>query len=201
MEREPFIVDFTDPRDMAAKLTEAERILDETHQKLAEVAPLQRKAQEWQVNVDFLRAKIGSAAPQALPSSNGSASPGHGASNGVGASNGAARADVQTHVVGVVNREVRKIKASDVRDTLASEGHVFTPEQVSNALHHAANGPKLIQKIPERGMYAPLAYREVELTPPVVMGAVTNGAMIQNAEFGGTVREDVQDFGGSLPGK
>jgi hypothetical protein len=161
MDHQPFIVDFNDPGDMASKLTEAERILDATNRKLAEVAPLQRKAQEWQVNVDFLRSKIGSAAARTAPSPNGTAA------SAQAASNGGERPDVQTHVVGVVNRELRKIKASLVRDILADEGHDFSAEQVSNALHHAATGPKLIQKWPERGMYAPLGYRETPLPPPI----------------------------------
>jgi hypothetical protein len=158
MDREPFIVDFNDPADITRRLADAERILDETNQKLADVVPLQRKAQEWQANVDFLRSKTRSAAPQAALAPNDTAAPAQAVSNG------GERPDVQSHVVGVVNREMRKIKASLVRDTLAAEGHDFSSEQVSNALHHAATGPKLIQKWPERGMYAPLGYRE---TPPV----------------------------------
>jgi hypothetical protein len=158
MDQRPFIVDFTDPADMASKLTEAERILDETNQKLAEVVPLQRKAQEWQMNVEFLRSKIQSA-PPAAASPNGTEAATRTAPNGE-------RPEVQTHVVGVVNRELRKIKSSLVRDILADEGYDFSPEQVSNALHHAATGPKLIQKWPERGMYAPLGYREAPPPPP-----------------------------------
>jgi hypothetical protein len=148
MEQEPFIVDLNDPVDMAAKLPQAERILDETNRELAQIAPLQRKAREWQLNVEILRSKL-AIAPQ--PSSNGTAA-------AQSAPNGGERADVQSHVVGVVKREMRKIKASLVREILADEGHDFSPEQVSNALHHAATGPKLIQKWPERGMYAPLGY-------------------------------------------
>jgi hypothetical protein len=159
-----FVVDFNDPADMAAKLAQAERILDETNEKLAQVEPLQRKAVEWRMNVDFLRAKLGSGAPSPAGSSNGTAAAGH---TITGHTIAGERPDVQTHVVGVVNREMRKIKASLVRDILADEGHDFTAEQVSNALNHAATGPKLIQKWPERGMYAPLGYQEAPLPPSI----------------------------------
>jgi hypothetical protein len=154
MDRHPFIVDFNDPSDIARKLAEAERILDETNRKLAEVVPLQRKAQEWQVNVEFLRSKVKVvAADIAQPSVNGTTTQ----------ANDEGRAKVQDYVVEVVNRQMRKIKASLVRDILLDEGHDFSAEQVSNALHHAATGPKLIQKWPERGMYAPLGCREAPL--------------------------------------
>jgi hypothetical protein len=167
MDRQPFIVDFNDPKDIASKLADAERILDETNQQLAEVVPLQRKAEEWRVNVEFLRSKVGSAVTEAQRvSANGTALSRPPANADAPVQAGAVageRPDVQSHVVGVVNREMRKIKASLVRDILADEGHDFSAEQVSNALHHAATGPKLIQKWPERGMYAPVGYQEPPL--------------------------------------
>jgi hypothetical protein len=180
MEQEPFIVDLNDPADMAAKLPQAERILDETNRELAQIAPLQQKAREWQLNVEILRSKLDAVAPQS--SSNGTAA-------AQSAPNGGERADVQSHVVGVVKREMRKIKASQVRELLADEGHDFTPEQVSNALHHAATGPKLIQKWPERGMYAPLGYDEAspqpQATPPLQGGVVEAGRLAATRLVGG----------------
>lgn len=180
MEQEPFIVDLNDPVDMAEKLPQAERILDETNRKLAQIVPLQQKAREWQLNVEILRSKLEAVAPQ---------SPSNGTVAAQSAPNGGERADVQSHVVGVVKREMRKIKASLVREILADEGHAFSPEQVSNALHHAATGPKLIQKWPERGMYAPLGYDEAppqpQATSPLQGGIVEAGGRLAATRLAG----------------
>lgn len=163
MEHQSFLVDLTDRADMKAKLAQAENILDGTNEKLAELVPLQEMAQEWKANVDFLRAKLGADAPiRDAPTR-----------RAIGAieayTDHVSRPNVQEYVVEVVNRQMRKIKSSLVRDILADEGHDFSAEQVSNALHHAATGPKLIQKWPERGMYAPLGLRDVApvYEPPV----------------------------------
>jgi hypothetical protein len=158
MKRDPFTVDLTNPDDMAAKLAEGERILREINEKLAALYDLQRESQEWRANVEFLASKVPDDRRANLHHDNGNG-------NVAAKQNGSGRAKLRSFVVAVVNREVRKIRPIEVRDILASEGHDFSPEQVSNALHYAAQGtnPKLIQKARGRGMYAPLEYHEAEL--------------------------------------
>ena len=60
-------------------------------------------------------------------------------------------------VVALINREGRAIRSQDVQAVLASEGHVFDKNTVSNALYYAASerGGSRIAQV-RRGMYAPL---------------------------------------------
>jgi hypothetical protein len=161
MERAPFIVDLTDPQDIKAKLIEGERIFREIEEQLASLDRLQRESQEWRANVQFLASKI----PDAGPNSDAVAET---ATAPMTAEPKPERGRPLDVVVEVINREVRKIRAIEVHAILAREGHDLAPDQVRNALHYAAHKatPALIQAPPGRGMYAPLAYREVELSTP-----------------------------------
>lgn len=62
-------------------------------------------------------------------------------------------------MVGVVNREVRRIRARDVHAQLLLEGHEVTYESVGNSLYYAANTANKILKT-GRGEYAPLSYTD-----------------------------------------
>jgi hypothetical protein len=159
MQPKQFIVDLNDPEDVAAKVAEGERILREIDQQLEGLTDLQREAQEWRANVEFLASKVAKDPPIDLELRNG---------------NGHVLIEVKTNgngqprpgdlVVEIVNREGRIIRAKEVHELLAQEGHDLTPEQVSNALHYAAHDARKISAAEGRGMYAPRDYREPELT-------------------------------------
>ena len=181
MARKPFIVDLTDHRDIRAKLAEGKVILGEIDEQLAGFDDLQREAVEWRANVEFLASKLPADddAPQADVVAQSDAGT---VLFEAKARRGGERA--LDCVVEVINREVRKIRAIEVHAILKREGHNFTPDQVRNAMHYAAHKakPALIQAAPGRGMYAPLAYREVELP--------TNGhAASQASELSGGIVE------------
>lgn len=169
MPRNSFIVDLTDPRDIRAKLAEGEDILKEIDKQLAGFDALQREAREWRANVEFLASK--------LPSDEQVDENDRPQTDIVAQTTGGTVAvEAKAHrgertldcVVEVVNREVRKIRAIEVHAILEREGRDFTPDQVRNTLHYAAHKAQhpLIQAAPGRGMYAPLAYREVEQAGP-----------------------------------
>jgi len=169
IERAPFIVDLTSPEDITAKLAEGQRILREIDEQLAGLDDLRRESREWRANVEFLASKV---PEHARPNTMVDPSAGSGGFMQA-SSNGNGRVRPMELVVEVVNREIRKIRAMEVRAILTQEGNDLTPEQVSNALHYAATGaePNLILRAPGRGMYAPLAYRESELTDPTALSA------------------------------
>ena len=156
MDPTPFVINLDNPPDLVIKHREAVTILGAKRQELEGLRDLERQVKKWQSVVDFLASQL---ADVDLPDEQAT-------------ENGAARkSDTRGRSIGdmaveVVNREVRKIRAIEVRDILNSEGnHGFSAEQVSNALHYAAHDAKRIQAAPGRGMYAPLAYREIELPP------------------------------------
>jgi hypothetical protein len=69
------------------------------------------------------------------------------------------RASISDLVADVVNRNARTIRAREVRDILEAEGYRVTSDQVSNALNYAARQNR-IQTAEDRGMYAPLGFRD-----------------------------------------
>lgn len=156
-----FIIDLASVHDLATKHREAQEILETKKRELQALRDIERQVERWQSVVAFLAtqiaeleaaAELGRAALDQSQNESNAAAP---SQPGVG--------DL---VVEVVNRELREIRARQVRETLNAEGHDFTGEQISNALHYAAHGAKRIQAARGRGMYAPLAYREPQLPDP-----------------------------------
>lgn len=86
--------------------------------------------------------------------------------------------NLQAVVVGVVNRDVRKIRAKDVAQILKKEGHDISGDSVSNALWYAAEklDPKPIQRV-GRGYYAPLTYKEDDIGPLLAAAGIGLGAL------------------------
>lgn len=73
--------------------------------------------------------------------------------------------ELQSLVVGVVNRDMRKIRARDVTQVLNAEGIEVSSDSVSNCLWYVAERvePSPIRRI-GRGFYAPAAYKEEGLS-------------------------------------
>lgn len=141
----PVVVDLTDPQDLAQKRGNVAERLADVQRRLADVPKWEAEARKW---ADVLRF-IDSQLPEQLESAAEAAT--------------TREPTLLEMVVEVVDREVRKIRAKEVQEILASEGYERPAGAISNALHDAAHRAKLIQAAPGRGMYAPLAYREVEL--------------------------------------
>ena len=175
-----FVIDLRNPKDLVAKYGDAVAILEAKKQELASLRDLERDVAKWQSVVDFLASQI----PDGIE---GTPDESHldipETPNG---RNGSSAPRPMDLVVEVVNREIRKIRAKEVRDILASEGHDLTPEQVSNALHYAAHGAKKIADAPGRGMYAPLAYKETELPDPTATLGATGPAQAQPTDAAAT---------------
>jgi hypothetical protein len=168
MVAEPFIIDLNDPADLVVKLGEARAIVEVKEQELARFHDLEREVRKWRSVVAFLLSQ--------LPSEPDMAS----ASNGNGR-----RLKPMDLVVDVVNREVRPIRAKEVRRILLDEGHQLSSSAVSNALHYAVTGAKKIVKAEGRGMYAPLGYREPQLPDPPATGP-TQAQPVGDARADGT---------------
>lgn len=75
--------------------------------------------------------------------------------------------------VGVVSRENRKIKSSDVAEILRREGHDVKNVVISNALVYGAKraDPPRVKQAQGRGYYAPMEYVE----SPIAVNPVLNG--------------------------
>jgi len=156
-------IDFTDPEDIRAKLPTAKRqleVMEAAFRKQAGemedwrdyVGMLVRRAERLGV-VDTSAASdetqgTDPADPETTPKTQEQRRP-------------AAGQPVDL-VVEVVNREIRKIKAKAVADTLRSEGHDLPNVTVSNSLFYAAKrvSPTRIKVAEGRGFYAPLGYVE-----------------------------------------
>jgi hypothetical protein len=151
-------VDLADPSSILAKLPEAEETL----------AQMQLELEERQSEIIRWRDLV--ALMQAL-----AAEP-HKAGSLVAAEPAHQLTDLQALVVGVVNREVRKIRAKEVTEVLRAEGYAISGDSVSNTLWHVAEklSPKPIQRI-GRGFYAPLAYKEPEPTSGEVAATALAG--------------------------
>lgn len=63
-------------------------------------------------------------------------------------------------VVAAVERVGRPVRSRDIREMLAGEGQPVTSSGVTNALYYAANTAGRVQKLPGRGWYAPIDYRD-----------------------------------------
>lgn len=159
MDSGSFVIDINSPQNLVAKHREAVMILEAKQQELASLRDLERQVTKWRAVVDFLASQLPDIEPGQSAARNGHAP------------NNESKPDIRGASIGdlaveVVNREVRKIRAKEVRAILNAEGHDFSAEQVSNALHYAAHSSKRIQAAPGRGMYAPLAYHESEPPDP-----------------------------------
>jgi hypothetical protein len=152
-----FKVDLADPQSLPEKLSEAEGTLKEMEAALA--AQL-GEVMRWRQLVGTLRQLAGSA--------NGSV---------VEVGDQAQHlTELQACVAGVVNREVRKIRAREVTDILNAENIAVSNESVSNCLWYLAEKvqPSPIQRV-GRGFYAPHAYKEVELSAGEAAGSILAG--------------------------
>lgn len=170
MDSGSFVIDVNSPQNLAARHREAVVILEAKQEELASLHDLERQVTKWQAVVDFLASQLPDIEP--MPPRNGDAPNNGGKPDLRGASIG----DL---AVEVVNREVRKIRAKEVRAILNAEGHDYSAEQVSNALHYAAHSSKRIQAAPGRGMYAPLGYKENDLPRPPAANGATGSTQAQ----------------------
>ncbi|HUA75362.1 MAG TPA: hypothetical protein VL988_11440 [Solirubrobacteraceae bacterium] len=185
-DQKPFVIDLNDPQSLSARHAQAEAILSDKRRELDQMHELVREIKKWESVVAFLESQLpgqpskpevassAAPAPTAPPVSTRPAEmqPGPG--------------DL---AVEVVNREVRKIRSSEVRDILASEGHDLSRQTISNALHYAAKSGKIKPAL-GRGMYAPLEYQETELPDPTATNGAT-GLQAQTSEsYSAPARED-----------
>lgn len=157
-DQEPFTVDFDDSADMRAKIERANDNADKADRVLAEVEPLRAYSAKWRARAKAVESQM---PPEMIESQGGSlskATPTRRPDPGEGS-----ESSVVSLAVGVVNREMRKIRARDVVTILEREGHAFKADAVRNSLYYAANRAKLIKAAPGRGMYAPLTYTEAAL--------------------------------------
>lgn len=123
------LVDLADPKDAEAKLSSAEAILKE---KKEAVAAAQSEVREWDDKVRGLRILAG----KVLRFDGSSSSP------------------MQDLVIGIIEREARKMRPVEVAEVLRSEGHQVTSnDSVNAALLAAADAGRL--KKPEKRHYAP----------------------------------------------
>ncbi len=150
------VVDLADPASIVEKLPEAERMLQTAQQNLS---LSEQAVAYWTRTVGVMQALVGDTAPPQPLS------------------------DLQSIVVEVVNREVRKIRPSEVAQILQREGRNVSGDSISNALWYAAEKlePKPIQRV-GRGFYAPLAYKETDVTSPLLAAAgLSVGALAASA--------------------
>lgn len=165
IDKKPFVIDLDDPQSLVARHAEAEAILSGKRQELDRLHELVREVKKWESVVAFLASQLPQQPPKPKPAVSTTAP----ANAATAPTVSTRQVDMQPGpgdlAVEVVNREVRKIRSAEVRDILVREGHDLTAQAVSNALHYAAKSGK-IKPAPGRGMYAPLAYQEVELPSP-----------------------------------
>jgi hypothetical protein len=150
-----FTVDLADPQSIPSKLPQAERELADLE------AQLQRQVAEvlrWRQMVSAMRNLTG------------------GGNLGGSSLDSSHLTKMQKHLVEVVNRDVRKIRAKEITEILHSEGFPYSNESVSNCLWYLAEKvqPRPIQRV-GRGFYAPLAYQEPEMTPAEAAGSLIAG--------------------------
>lgn len=163
---EPFVVNLTDPEDIRAKLSDAERILGEKESALEDVRRLEQEVEEWRGTVAFLRTRAPAYPP--APAERDAAQTQVETPSPTGGDEGPSVVDL---AVEVVNREARPIRARDVDAILRREGHeIENPDGVRNALFYAANRTHKIQAGPGRGYYSPLTYRDT-----VIFDSTANG--------------------------
>jgi hypothetical protein len=160
MENESLQVDFADRHDIRAKLPRARKILE---RKEDELRAKTDDVESWRGFVELLETRAGSVPADQEPAApSGTAEP-----TPQSPPPGERSADQPLDlVVEVVDREVRPIRAREVKAILNAEGVDIGGDAVSSALYYAANRavPPRIRKLPERGFYAPLAYPGPPLT-------------------------------------
>jgi hypothetical protein len=161
-------VDLANRDDILAKLPEAEKILSLMERDLEEQ---QRERDRWRDLVDVLRSIAGTPngdAHDPRPPATGNNPPSY--------------SPMQDLVVGVVDREVRPIRAKEVAALLHAEGHDVSGDSVSNALWQASKENKRIQRL-GRGVYAPLAYKEDPISlDSAAAGAATGSAFVHGSK-------------------
>ena len=155
-----FTIDLADPSNLGERLPEAEAKLDSLEQELktkfSEVVRWRRMVAAMQT-----LARAGESDGSAIVPA--TADHQH-------------LTELQTRVVNVVTREVRKIRAKDVTDILHAEGFPISGDSVSNCLWHVAEKvkPSPIKRV-DRGFYAPHEYQEGDLTPAEAAGSILAG--------------------------
>jgi hypothetical protein len=157
--QDSFNIDLANPASISEKLPEAEAILEKVQEQFSQK---REELVHWQNLVTWLQALERAAS---------------GGDAVATTAQGQHLTQLQALVVGVVNREVRKIRAKDVTDTLRSEGHDISGDTVSNTLWYVAEKitPKPIQRA-GRGFYAPLAYKGDETTTGEAAASLLAGA-------------------------
>jgi hypothetical protein len=165
-------VDLADPASIRAKLPEAEKTLADLERALE---LRQQELARWRDLVSVLRALApdGPATSAERPVATPTPEPSR-------------LSPLQALVIGVVNRENRKIKAKQVAEILQAEGHDVSGDSVSNTLWVAAEkiDPPPIKRA-GHGFYAPLIYNEPGMTAAEMAGngaaGVGTGALIVHA--------------------
>jgi hypothetical protein len=153
-----FNIDLANPASISEKLPEAEAMLKRLQEQYSQK---REELVHWQNLVTWLQALERAASGEAVAA----------------AAQDQHLTELQALVVGVVNREVRRIRAKDVTDILHSEGHDISGDTVSNTLWYVAEKitPKPIQRA-GRGFYAPLAYKGDETTAGEAAASLLAGA-------------------------
>ena len=158
---ESFTVDLADPSILSKKLPEAEESLKRVE---AELEKKQAAVARWRQLVAVLRALTGD--PSAKEAS----------SEILGQVLNLTK--MQAQVVGIVNREMRKIRAPEVTAILNSEGVGITNDSVSNCLWYVAEkvAASPIKRV-GRGYYAPVDYKEGLTAADMAVAGLGVGAL------------------------
>lgn len=152
-------VDFADRADVRAKLPEAKAALTRME---ADLRDRQEYVDGWREFVNLLERRAG-LLPPAIVLPEPEPEP---LARAEGRGDVVARSSSPPQpldlVVEVVNRETRKIRAREVTEILAMEGHGLAKSTVSNALYYAAEraDPPRVKAAQGRGFYAPLGFEE-----------------------------------------
>jgi hypothetical protein len=158
---ESFTVDLANPKTLLERLPEAEENLQRIE---AELEEKEVAVTRWRQLVAVLQAL--SKGPEAEGPSP------------AGLAQALNLTKMQAQVVGVVNREMRKIRAPEVTAILNSEGVDITNDSVSNCLWYVAEktDPSPIKRV-GRGYYAPVSYEEGLSAADVAMAGLGVGAL------------------------
>lgn len=152
-------VDVANPKDVREKLPRAERALADMEREIAE---MRARADRWKALVEGLRSVAGLSgdAPSAPAPVGTSDAPPAAAAKSAGTGG---RAQMQALILEAMAEIGRPIKSSGLAVYLASRGHAFSLDSVSNALWYAADR-RTIRKV-ARGIYAPLDHDAEESAP------------------------------------
>lgn len=177
-------VNVANPADVREKLPRAEKLLADMER---EVSALQARVHRWRLLVDGLRSVAGlSDAVASIPASP-SASKDVTAPTAAAPASAGGRAQMQGIILEAMTEIGRPIKSSALRDYLASRGHEFPLDSVSNALWYAADRGN-IRKV-QRGIYAPLDSDPMpDVAPPAPATVESNGMARPESAFASGAR-------------